>query len=129
MIGTILLISAGLKGDDDERKKRMRNPFIKLQLTLLNRMSQDLLYFYQPSNLTNMAKNAFPIAKLMADVKNVVMNVPHAFYLGDYKIKKGSLKGNNEFWFKNLPAVVPGLAPLGQIQKIISDEILPELNN
>lgn len=129
MIGTILLISAGLKGDDDERKKRMRNPFIKLQLTLLNRMSQDLLYFYQPSNLTNMAKNAFPIAKLMADVKNVVMNVPHAFYLGDYKIKRGSLKGNNEFWFKNLPAVVPGLAPLGQVQKIISDEILPELNN
>jgi hypothetical protein len=129
MIGSILLIAASLKGDDDdERKRRLRDPYIKLQLTLLNRMSQDLLFFYQPTNLTNMAKNTFAISKLMVDVKNLVMNVPHAFYIGDYEIKKGGMKGYNDFWFKNLPSVIPGLAPVGQIEKIVSDEILPELN-
>ncbi len=124
------LIVAGLKsGDDDEDKERLRNPAVKAGLTMLNRISGDLMFFYNPSNVGNMAKNAIPMGKLISDVISVGTSLPHAFYLGDYEIKRGSLKGYNEFYFREVPRVIPMLSPAVLIQKIANTkDILPEFN-
>lgn len=130
MLSACTLMIAGLKsGSDDDKKKKLKNPFIKAGLTMLNRASGDLAFFYNPQNATKMGKNAIPMMKLLDDVMTVGMTLPHALYLGDYKIKKGSLKGYNDFWAKNVEKIIPGLAPGGQIQRIAnSTDILPELN-
>lgn len=127
LLATVLMYAWLKGGDDDEDKKKLRNPYVKAGLTVLNRVSGDLLFFYNPSNIANIASNAAPMSKLIKDVIKVGWTLPHAFYLGDYKIKRGSLKGNNDFWSHNLPLVLPGLAPAVTIQKIVSDDILPEL--
>ena len=62
------------------------------------------------------------------DVIKVGHTLPHALYLGDYKIKRGSLKGSNDWWSQSVPKIIPGLLSAVQIQKIMnSQDVLPEL--
>ncbi len=129
LFGTLLLV-AGLKsGDDDERRRKLRNPWIKAGLTGLNRLSGDLNFFYNPTNIKNMASNAVPMSKLIGDLITIGETLPHAFYLGDYEVKRGSLKNTNKFYSKDIWKVLPGGAPGGQVQRILNHtDILPELN-
>lgn len=126
LLATVLSYAV-LKGDDDDKEWKKRS-VVKLGLTTLNRVSGDMLFFYKPTNVNNMMKNAVPMGKLITDILDVGYSLPHAFYMGDYKVKKGSLKNDNEFYSKDIPAIVPGLAPAAQIQRILSTDILPELN-
>lgn len=126
LITATLLLAVGIKGDDDEWKK---NPYAKAGLTILNRISGDLLFFYNPSNISNIASNAAPVSKLIIDLIDVGKSIPHAMYLGDYQVKKGSLKGSNEFYMQDIPEIFPGFAPASQLQKIFNDiDVLQELN-
>lgn len=129
LLATVLTIAWTKSGDDEERRKKLKNPYIKMGLTMLNRISGDLMFFYNPENVANISKNAIPMSKLISDLIHVGTSIPHALYLGDYEVKRGSLKGTNSFYSKDVVKVIPGLSPLAQIQKILNDEdILPELN-
>lgn len=114
-------------GDDDEDKKRRKNPYVKTLLTLTDRVAGDLGFFYNPANYTNLAKNAMPIAKTADDLRKVVMNIPYAFYIGEWKIKQGSLKGSNKF-YESGKKVLIGLKPLQDMQKLFNDNPLDEFH-
>lgn len=129
-LATALSMAAIKSGSDDDKKKKLKDPIIKAGLTLLNRTAGDLSFFYNPSNVGNLMKNAIPLGKLIGDVINVGMTLPNAFYLGDYEVKRGSLKGSNKFYSKALPKIVPGLSPVAQVQRVLNKEdVLPELGN
>lgn len=114
-------------GDDDEDKERRKNPYVKTLLTLTDRVAGDLGFFYNPANYTNLAKNAMPIAKTADDLRKVVMNIPYAFYLGEWQIKQGSLKGSNKF-YESGKKVLIGLKPLQDMQKLFNDNPLDEFH-
>jgi hypothetical protein len=114
-------------GDDEESKKRRKNPYVKTLLTLTDRVAGDLGFFYNPANFTNLAKNAMPIAKTADDLRKVILNIPYAFYVGEWEIKKGSLKGSNKF-YSSAKKVMIGFKPYQDIQKLLNDNPLDEFN-
>ena len=130
LLTATVLIAASLKsGDDDERRRKLKNPLIKSSLVLLNRISGDINFFYNPKNISNIMGNAASISKLIEDIYKVGMNIPHAFYMGDYEVKRGYLKGSNSFWSQDIEKIIPGFAPAAQIQRIANHtDILQELN-
>jgi hypothetical protein len=107
------------EGDDEEDKKRRKNPYVKLGLTLLNRISGDLEFFYNPSNIVSLTSNSIPLASVAKDLIKTVGSLPSAFYYGDYEYKAGSLKGRNKFW-ANLTKITPGARPVQDVWKIIN---------
>lgn len=123
LLSAFTLMAAGLRGDDDDKEWR-RKPLVKSGLTMLNRISKDLLFFYNPDNVTDIAKNAVPLTALMKDLSDVVYSLPHAVYIGDYKVKGGSKKGLNEFYAEDLVEVVPFISTIGDLQKLLNDKDL-----
>jgi hypothetical protein len=87
---------------------------------LTDRVAGDLGFFYNPANFTNLAKNAMPIAKTADDLRKVILNIPYAFYVGEWEIKKGSLKGSNKF-YSSAKKVMIGFKPYQDIQKLLND--------
>lgn len=114
-------------GDDEEAKKRRKNPYVKTLLTLTDRVSGDLGFFYNPANYTNLARNAIPLAKTVDDLRKVVMNIPYAFYVGEWEVKKGNLKGTNKF-YSSTKKVMIGLKPLQDIEKLFNENPLDEFH-
>lgn len=123
LLSAFTLMAAGLRGDDDDKEWR-RKPLVKSGLTMLNRISKDLLFFYNPDNVTDIAKNAIPLTALMKDLSDVVVSLPHAVYLGDYEVKRGSRKGLNEFYAEDLVEVIPFISTIGDLQKLLNDKDL-----
>jgi len=123
LLSAFTLMAAGLRGDDDDKEWR-RKPLVKSGLTMLNRISKDLLFFYNPDNVTSIAKNAIPLTALMKDLSDVVVSLPHAVYLGDYEVKRGSKKGLNEFYAEDLVEVIPFISTIGDLQKLLNNKDL-----
>jgi hypothetical protein len=115
LLGYLALAS----GSDEDRKRKRKNPYVKTLMTMLNRISGDLTFFYSPTQISNLASNAIPLSKTAADLIKVVENIPAAFYFGDYEYKSGGLKGRNKFW-GNLTKVTPGARPVQEIWKLIN---------
>lgn len=112
-------------GNDDEDKKRRKIPGVKIALTLLNRVSGDLEFFYSPTNLNNLAQNAIPLSKTTADLIKVIKYLPYAIYTEDSQYKSGSLKGSNKF-YSSLKKVMIGFKPYQDVQKLFNDNPLDE---
>ena len=119
LTATLLAYLKLTEGDDDEDKKRRKNPYVKLGLTLLNRISGDLEFFYNPSNIVSLTSNSIPLSSVAKDLIKTVGSLPSAFYYGDYEYKAGSLKGRNKFW-ANLTKITPGARPVQDVWKIIN---------
>lgn len=132
MLTEITLWAAGtllyslVSGDDEEDKKRRKNPIVKTTLTLLNRVSGDIAFFYSPGEINNLAKNAVPLAKTTGDLISAVNNIPAALYLGDYEYKSGSRKGKNKFYDK-AGRLIPGINPILGIERMLNEYELEEL--
>lgn len=133
LLATVFLY-AGLKGDDDDKKRR-KNPYVKLALTLLNRTAGDLGYFYDPTQVATIGNKAIPLSKTVEDLIKVVEYLPYAVYPGDFKImgkkfsdthKSGSIKGYNKF-YNQLGKQIPGIKPIKDLTRIASDFELEEL--
>ncbi len=126
-IATLTLLYAALHGGDaDEDKKFRKNALVKTGLTLLNRASGDLTFFYSPEQLNTLTKNAIPLSKTIGDIIQAVKVIPATLYSGDYTIKKGSSKGRNKI-VKEIGDVLPLAKPLGDIGRLLSDSELEEL--
>jgi hypothetical protein len=121
VLGTILLL-AGL--DDDEMKK---NPSYKFGMTLLNRASSEMSFFYNASELAKLGENTIPLSKTIGDLIDVATIIPEVLYTGDTVITRGSNKGRYKIE-KEVIDVVPILNPLfGQMRRIFSENALEEL--
>ena len=122
-LGSIMIFA--LVGGDDDKKK---DPLVKFGLTLLNRASADLTFFYSASEINNLGKNAIPITKLVGDLIDVVTVIPEVLYTGESVISRGSNKGRYKIE-KEVVDVVPILNPIfGQMRRIMSENALEELN-
>ena len=122
-LGSIMIFA--LVGGDDDKKK---DPLVKFGLTLLNRASADLTFFYSASEINNLGKNAIPITKLVGDLIDVVTVIPEVLYTGESVISRGSNKGRYKIE-KEVVDVVPILNPIfGQMRRIMSENKLEELN-
>ncbi len=126
LIAATMLMYATLRGGDDDKEDR-KKALIKASLTLLNRASGDLVFFYSPNQLLHTATNAVPLAKTAKDILTVINNVPHAFYDEDSQYKTGSRKGQNKFYTK-LGNVVVGVKPIQDIRRLLNEQMLEELN-
>lgn len=126
LISVTLLSYTMLHGGDDDKDKR-KKAFIKAGMTLLNRASGDLIFFYSPGQVVHTAGNVAPLVKTASDILTTINNIPHAFYDEDSQFKSGSRKGNNKFYSK-LKNVVPGFKPVADIQRMLNDNLLEELN-
>lgn len=122
-----ILLYAGLHGgDDDEDKKWRKNPIVKTTLTLLNRVSGDIDFFYNPANITHLAKNSVPLAKTLDDLGTAISYIPHAFGGEGSTYKTGSRKGYNKFYSKS-SSVIPGVKIIGDVKRMVNDQDLEEL--
>jgi hypothetical protein len=123
---SLLLFALAAGGDDDDDK--LKNPLVKFGLTLLNRASADLTFFYSAKEVNNLGKNAIPIAKLIGDVIDAVFIIPKVIITGDSEITRGSNKGRYKIE-KEIVDIVPILNPIfGQMRRIMSSNKLEELN-
>jgi hypothetical protein len=124
LLATIILY-AGLKGGDDD-KKRLKNPWVKTSLTLLNRAAGDIGYFFNPKSGVDLFKNAVPLAKTLDDLLKVVEYLPYSMYLGDYEIKQGSFKKDNKF-YSQVQKQIPVIKSVKDIMRLASNSSLEEL--
>lgn len=120
---SLMLLYAALHGgDDDEDKRRRRLPMIKLALTMLDRASGDLTFFYSPKQATHLMKNAIPISKTLGDIGDAITVIPKALYSGDYTVKTGSSKGRNVI-AKEFSDVTPLLKPIFDIYRVARKDV------
>ncbi len=124
LLATIILF-AGLKGGDDD-KKRLKNPWVKTSLTLLNRAAGDIGYFFNPKSGVEILKNVVPVAKTLEGLLKVVEYLPYSMYLGDYEIKQGSFKGDNKF-YSQVQKQIPVIKSVKDIMRLASNSSLEEL--
>ena len=123
IVGSVSLYMLLLGGDDD--KKRRKDPVVKALLTLTSRASQDLLFWTDPSNFTEMASKSVPVASLVDDAIDAVLALPYAFYVGDWEHKTGSKKGQNKF-YSELRKITPVGKPVGDLMRVFNDRDLEE---
>lgn len=124
-IGLLFLYGIGT-GDSDEDKRRRKNPLFKATMLLLNRVSGDINFFYSPSQLNNLGKNAFPVTKLVNDLISTGPTIVEAFDSKKNKFKTGSFKGRYKLP-KHLLDLIPGSKVLSDPYKILNKEALTEI--
>ena len=112
-------------GSDEERKRRLRNPYIKTGLTLLNRVAGDIEFFYSPTKINELGKNAIPLSKTMGDLAQAFKYIPYAFYIGDSQYKTGSRKNENKFYNTSL-RLIPGVKLIPDLKRLFNNKILEE---
>lgn len=122
---SLLTFAAIAGGDDDEKKK---DPLIKFGLTLLNRASNDLIFFYSAREINKLGTNSIPLAKTTGDILDAILVIPEVIWTGETTISRGSNKGRYKIE-KEFVDVVPILNPIfGQMRRIFSENALEELN-
>jgi hypothetical protein len=127
-IAGIMLLYGGLRGgDDDADKKWRRKPLVKTSLTLLNRIAGDLEFFWNPSQINNLGKNAIPISKTFGDLITTFKNIPAIFYGKDGEYQSGSRKGSNKFT-NNALRLIPGAKLIPDISRLANNQTLEELD-
>lgn len=112
-------------GDDEEAKRRRKNPYYKLGMTLLNRASGDLGYFYKPTSATELASKAVPLATTASTVIQAISYLPGALGKNN-TYKTGTRRGKNKF-LSAAERSIPGVKLLDEAGRILSDTQLEEL--
>jgi len=98
LIVTVLLLAKAGFEDDKLRKK----PAYKFTMSLLNQVSGDLLFFYDPINMQK-SFTRLPIERTLKDFSNIFINIPAIFDDGSksdkkkYHYRSGPNKGENKF--------------------------------
>lgn len=119
MVLSALGLYLGLGWDDDDKRKR--SALYKFTMNQLDRVSGDLLFFADPTNVTALTKNPIAMTKLADDLIGVFRNIPAALYIGEYKYKTGPRKGENKFWTKVM-GVTPAVKPLSDVARMFKDD-------
>jgi hypothetical protein len=111
IFSAVMLASIVMGWDDDDERKRSAS--YKFAMDQLDKVSGDLLFFANPSNVTRLSKNPFAMVKLVDQLIDVAHYIPYLAYSGEYEIKSGAHKGENKF-YRSLGQVIPGYNQLGQ---------------
>lgn len=125
MAATILGMMA-LGGDDDESKKLRKHWAVKTGMTLLNRVSGDIAFFYSPAQIAHTAKNAVPLIRTFDDLRLAISYIPVAFDAKEGIYKTGSRKGQSKLLTK-LGNVTIGIKPILDIKRLMNQYELEEL--
>ncbi len=122
LAATLSFIAMGAFGDDDEELKK--NPYYKFTMDQLDRLSGDLLYFYNPGSYTETALKPIALAKTTSDVINCMVAFPHIFGLQGKKdvYDSGSRKGENKFLAKAID-VTPIAAPIAKVARNFKKDV------
>lgn len=113
-------------GDDEEAKANRKNPVFKTALTLLNRVSGDLAFFYSAESLTQLAGNAIPMLKLVNDVRVIPGMLVDGLLGKDMNYKTGSRKDRNKLVTK-FEQITPGLKEIDTFSRLANKQSLEEL--
>lgn len=121
LIAATILLYYGLKWDDDE--ERDKNPYYKLTMETLDRVSGDLLFWYSPADVNRTFKNPVPLLKTTGDLIKVLETIPYVIDWEDGRqnFKSGSNKGKNKFYI-NLAKTIPGINPIQKLVENFSQE-------
>ncbi len=114
-------------GDDDEAKRRRKNPAIKLGLTLLNRACGDLGYFYKPTSGIDMANKAIPLATTAQTIVQAIKYVPSAFEGDKAYYQSGSRKGKHKLG-STIERITLGAKVIDEISRVANEQSMEELN-
>lgn len=119
---TIILASVlmfiGLGPDEDEKKT---SGWYKFSMNQLDRISGDLLFFYQPGQL-NKGLIGVPMSKTIADLIKVVKSVPYAFGIDNSEYQSGPRKGENKFIASGLD-ILPVIKPITDVVRLHKDDV------
>jgi hypothetical protein len=119
-----ILMYIGLGWNDDDKRKK--SPYYKFCMDQLDRVSGDLLFFYNPTNMTKTLKTPIPLIKTSQDLLSTMKALPYAFYgaIPGYekdKYKSGPNKKRNKFYSK-LQGVTPGIKPFKDVINLYNEE-------
>lgn len=118
LIVTVLLLARAGFEDDKLRKK----PAYKFTMNLLNQVSGDLLFFYDPIAMEQSFVR-IPIQKTLKDFANIFINIPAIFDDGSksdkkkYHYRSGPSKGENKF-SSSVKNFIPGVKPVFDIYRL-----------
>jgi hypothetical protein len=118
LIVTVLLLARAGFEDDKLRKK----PEYKFTMNLLNQVSGDLLFFYDPVAMEQSFVR-IPIQRTLKDFANIFINIPAIFDDGSksdkkkYHYRSGPNKGENKF-SSSIINVTPGVKQAFDIYRL-----------
>jgi hypothetical protein len=126
LLAATITLFAAVKGDDDEAKRRRKMWQVKATLTLLNRVSGDIAFFWNPSQIAQTFQNTAPVVKLWTDIGGAVASIPSLFDDETQEYQTGSRKDENRFLSKTGRAIL-GIKPIMDIARIANERELEEL--
>lgn len=109
-LGTVLMFF-GLGWDDDDERKR--SPYYKLAMTTLDRVSGDMLFWYDPANAARMVKTPVPLIKTGEDLLKVLYLTPFVFSEKN-RYERGARKGELKLKVA-VEKITPALNPFGNL--------------
>ena len=118
MVSSILMY-VGLGWDDD--KKKAKSGMYKFTMGQLDKVSGDLLFWYNPSAINESAMQVVPLLKTHKDLLKIIKNVPYIFGIEGSEYKKGPHKGENKF-LSSIYDATPIVKPLVDIARMANDE-------
>ena len=120
---TILLATigmyVGLGWDDDKEKKK--SGWYKFTMSQLDRVSGDLLQWYNPSQIIESGSGGLAILKTAKDLLNVIPNMQYIVGGDKSEYKKGRKKGENKF-ISSVVDVLPVIKPIKDLVRTWNDE-------
>lgn len=124
----VILTAFGLKGLGDDDKDLKKQGWFKFCMMQLDRISGDILYFYNSAQVNRTITTGLPLMKTIDDLNDVITALPHAFgmennlYGKDEKneFKSGPRKGESHFWgeFKE---IIPGVKPTTDVIRLFNN--------
>lgn len=120
-----VLMYFGLGWDDDDEKKR--SPYYKLAMTTLDRVSGDMLFWFNPAEATRMVKTPVPLIKTANDLLNVIYLTPFVFSEKN-RYERGANKGELKLKVA-VEKITPALNPFSSLISNWSDAKYQEPTN
>ena len=116
----ILLLTKGIEDEEDKKKA-----WYKLTMRQLNQLSGDLLYFYNPKEMSESAFGGVAAAKTIKDIARNVNYIPYAFADKNNQkayYRSGKRKHENKFWAGMLD-ITPGAKSITESVRLFKGDV------
>jgi len=116
----ILLLTKGIEDEEDKKKA-----WYKLTMRQLNQLSGDLLYFYNPKEMSESAFGGVAAAKTIKDIARTVNYIPYAFADENNQkayYRSGKRKHENKFWAGMLD-ITPGAKSITESVRLFKGDV------
>lgn len=126
---TLLVVSLsyfllGKAGDDDKQLKK--NTLYKFTMNQLDRISSDLVFFYNPKDISSSLEKGLPMLRSINTTIKVFENLPHIFGTDKDDIyTKGIRKGENKF-NASLKDAIPIIKPITDVVRTFKKDVAYE---